>query len=169
MKRTAVLYAGSAPSEAQRARFEAFLKNKYGEEIELEYRESELFPGGFRLEVGAEIYDWSVNWRFRQLRDTLTQVAGEEGSIIPLIKDTIGKWTPEAVAEEVGSVRAVGDGIAVADGLAHAEYGEILLFSDGIRGMVQTRDKDPVGCILLGEDWEPAVRLVTYGPSCGRG
>ena len=152
MKRTAVLYAGSAPSEAQRARFEAFLKNKYGEEIELEYRESELFPGGFRLEVGAEIYDWSVNGRFRQLRDTLTQVAGEEGSIIPLIKDTIGKWTPEAVAEEVGSVRAVGDGIAVADGLAHAEYGEILLFSDGIRGMVQTLDKDSVGCILFGDD-----------------
>ena len=152
MTRTARIYASAAPNEAQRARFEAFLKKKYGEDIALEFHESSLFPGGFRLEVGAEIYDWSVNGRFRQLRDTLTQVAGEEGSIIPLMKETLGNWTPAALAEEVGSVRSVGDGIAVADGLAHAEYGEILLFPGGVRGMVQTLDKDGVGCILFGDD-----------------
>ena len=98
------------------------------------------------------MYDWSVNGRFRQLCDTLTQVAGEEGSIIPLMRETLKDWTPEAIAEEVGTVRAVGDGIAVADGLSHAEYGEILLFSDGIRGMVQTLDQNSVGCILFGDD-----------------
>ena len=112
MTRTARIYASVPPNEAQRARFEAFLKKKYGEDIALEFHESSLFPGGFRLEVGAEIYDWSVNGRFRQLRDTLTQVADEEGSIIPLMKETLGSWTPAALAEEVGSVRSVGDGIA---------------------------------------------------------
>ncbi len=152
MTRTAVLYAATAPNEQQRARFAAFLKQKYGEEIALEFRESALFPGGFRLEVGSEIYDWSVGGRFRQLRDTLTQVAGEEGSIIPLMRETLRRWTPEAIAEEVGSVRAVGDGIALADGLANAEYGEILLFEGGVRGMVQSLDKDTVGCILFGDD-----------------
>ena len=152
MTRRAVLYASAPPDETQRARFEAFLKKKYNEDIALEFRESALFPGGFRLEVGAEVYDWSVNGRFRQLCDTLTQVAGEEGSIIPLMRETLKDWTPEAIAEEVGTVRAVGDGIAVADGLSHAEYGEILLFSDGIRGMVQTLDQNSVGCILFGDD-----------------
>ena len=152
MTRRAVLYAAVPPDEGQRARFAAFLKEKYGEEIELEFRESALFPGGFRLEVGSEIYDWSVNGRFRQLRDTLTRVADEEGSIIPLMRETLRRWTPEAIAEEVGTVKAVGDGIALADGLANAEYGEILLFSDGVRGMVQTLESDSVGCILFGDD-----------------
>ena len=150
--RRAILYAAVAPDEQQRARFAAFLKKKYGEEIDLEFRESALFPGGFRLEVGSEIYDWSVNGRFRQLRDTLTQVAGEEGSIIPLMRETLKRWTPKAIAEEVGTVQAVGDGIAVTDGLANAEYGEILLFADGVRGMVQTLNRDSVGCILFGDD-----------------
>ena len=150
--RRAILYAAVAPDEQQRARFAAFLKKKYGEEIGLEFRESALFPGGFRLEVGSEIYDWSVNGRFRQLRDTLTQVAGEEGNIIPLMRETLKRWTPKAIAEEVGTVQAVGDGIAVTDGLANAEYGEILLFADGVRGMVQTLNRDSVGCILFGDD-----------------
>ena len=150
--RRAILYAAVAPDEQQRARFAAFLKKKYGEEIDLEFRESALFPGGFRLEVGSEIYDWSVNGRFRQLRDTLTQVTSEEGSIIPLMRETLKRWTPKAIAEEVGTVQAVGDGIAVTDGLANAEYGEILLFADGVRGMVQTLNRDSVGCILFGDD-----------------
>ena len=51
--RRAILYAAVAPDEQQRARFAAFLKKKYGEEIDLEFRESALFPGGFRLEVGS--------------------------------------------------------------------------------------------------------------------
>lgn len=152
MTRRAVLYAAAPPDEGQRARFEAFLRKKYGGDVQLEFRESALVPGGFRLEVGAEVYDWSVEGRFRQLRDTLTQAAGEEGDIIPLMRGALGGWAPAALAEEVGTVRAVGDGIALADGLENAEYGEIVLFSDGTRGMVQTLDKGSVGCVLFGDD-----------------
>ncbi len=152
MTRRAVLYAAAPPDEGQRARFEAFLRKKYGGDVQLEFRESNLVPGGFRLEVGAEVYDWSVEGRFRQLRDTLTQAAGEEGDIIPLMRGALGGWAPAALAEEVGTVRAVGDGIALADGLENAEYGEIVLFSDGTRGMVQTLDKGSVGCVLFGDD-----------------
>lgn len=152
MTRRAVLYAAAPPDEGQRARFEAFLRKKYGGDVQLEFRESNLVPGGFRLEVGAEVYDWSVEGRFRQLRDTLTQAAGEEGDIIPLMRGALGGWAPAALAEEVGTVRAVGDGIALADGLENAEYGEIVLFSDGTRGMAQTLDKGSVGCVLFGDD-----------------
>lgn len=152
MTRRAVLYAAAPPDEGQRARFEAFLRKKYGGDVQLEFRESNLVPGGFRLEAGAEVYDWSVEGRFRQLRDTLTQAAGEEGDIIPLMRGALGGWAPAALAEEVGTVRAVGDGIALADGLENAEYGEIVLFSDGTRGMVQTLDKGSVGCVLFGDD-----------------
>ncbi len=148
----AILYGAAAPDAAQRARFEAFLKRRYGEDAELVFEKSPLYPNGFRLEVGAEIYDWSVEGRLRQLKDLFTQAPDVDGNIIPLLRETLQSWTPRAIAEEAGSVRSVGDGIASIDGLPGAEYGEILLFEDGTRGMVQTLEKDSVGCILFGDD-----------------
>ena len=151
MKLRAILFAAAPPDDAQRARFEAFLNNKYGD-VELEFRKSTLYPGGFRLEVGSEIYDWSISGRFRQLRDVLTEVPDENGNIVPLLRESVRNWTPRVVAEEIGTVLSVGDGIATVGGLPGAEYGEILLFADGTRGMVQDLSRETVGCILFGDD-----------------
>lgn len=152
--KTAVLYSSSEPDEAQEKRFKEFLKSKYGEDIELVWKSSEAFPGGFRLEVGAEVYDWSVNGRFQQLKDTLTHVPGKNGNIMPLLKETVKSWTPKAMSQEVGTVLTVGDGIATVNGLDNASYGEILMFSSGVRGMVQDLKEDRIGCILFDGDDE---------------
>ena len=104
------------------------------------------------MEVGDDIYDWSVNGRFQQLKDTLTKVPHSNGNIIPLLKETILSWTPKAMAQEVGTVLTVGDGIARVDGLASAAYGEVLLFDGGVRGMVQDLSEESVGCILFDDD-----------------
>lgn len=152
MSRTAYLYASLPPTKEQEERFLAFLEGRYGEEFTLEYRESKAYPGGFRLEVGAEVYDWSLSGRFRQLKDSLMQAIGESGDIIPLLRSRLDEWTPRAIAEEIGTVLSVGDGIAEVSGLEHAEYGEILLFSAGIRGMVLDLKRESVGCILFGDE-----------------
>ena len=149
---TALLYAAVPPDEAQRTRFLAFLEKKYGPSVELSWQQSDAFPGGFRMEVGDDIYDWSVNGRFQQLKDTLTKVPHSNGNIIPLLKETILSWTPKAMAQEVGTVLTVGDGIARVDGLASAAYGEVLLFDGGVRGMVQDLSEESVGCILFDDD-----------------
>ena len=152
MIRTAYLYAALPPTKEQEERFLAFLKERYHEEFTLEYRESKAYPGGFRLEVGAEVFDWSLSGRFRQLKDALMQAIGESGDIIPLLRTRLDEWTPKAIAEEIGTVLSVGDGIAEVSGLEHAEYGEILLFSAGIRGMVLNLKRESVGCILFGDE-----------------
>ena len=152
MSRTAYLYAALPPTKEQEERFLTFLKERYHEEFTLEYRESKAYPGGFRLEVGAEVYDWSLSGRFRQLKDSLMQAIGESGDIIPLLRSRLDEWTPRAIAEEIGTVLSVGDGIAEVSGLEHAEYGEILLFSAGIRGMVLNLKRESVGCILFGDE-----------------
>lgn len=152
MSRTAYLYAALPPTKEQEERFLAFLKERYHEEFTLEYRESKAYPGGFRLEVGAEVFDWSLSGRFRQLKDALMQAIGESGDIIPLLRTRLDEWTPKAIAEEIGTVLSVGDGIAEVSGLEHAEYGEILLFSAGIRGMVLNLKRESVGCILFGDE-----------------
>ncbi len=154
IKKQAVLYSDTPPNSEQKKRFDAFLTQKYGSNINLVWEQSDKFPKGFRLEVGAEIYDWSVQGRFEQLRDALLNISGENGNIIPLIKETVNNWVPKALVQEVGTVLTVGDGIATVDGLKNATYGEILIFSSGIRGMVQDLREDEVGCILFGSDEE---------------
>ncbi len=152
--KTALLYSDTPPSESQKSRFIKFLLEKYGEDISIVWEKDESVIGGFRLEVGTEIYDWSLNGRLLQFKETLLRLKDQNDNIIPLLKDTIHNWTPEALAMEVGYVSKVGDGIATIKGLENATYGEILLFTDGIRGMVQELRKDEIGCILFGDSDE---------------
>lgn len=147
----AVLYAAAAPSAEQKAKFEAFLAQRYGQNIQLVFREDKTIQG-FRLEVGSDIYDFSVRGRFEQFKHALEAAASKEGEIIPLLRETIRSWTPEALAEEIGVVCSVGDGIATVKGLKNAFYGEILLFSSGVRGMVQNLSESEISCILFDDD-----------------
>ena len=149
---SAKLYSAAAPDKKQQERFAKFLKKKYGQDIVPEWIETDAFPGGFRMEVGSDIYDWSVGGRFRQLRDTLVEVPTDSGNIIPLLREKIESWTPEALAEQLGEVKTIGDGIATVSGLDGATYGEILLFTDGVRGMVQDIRENEIGCVLFNDD-----------------
>ncbi len=152
LEETAVLYSEVSPNAEQLERFKTFLKQKYGKAIAIEWQQSLEFPGGFRLQVGDQAYDWSVNARFEQLQERLQNVSAKGKDLIPLLKDTIDEWVPGAVAHELGVVKTVGDGIAVIEGLEQATYGEILLFPSGTRGMVQDLRENEIGCILFADD-----------------
>ena len=150
MRETAVLRSADAPSEAQRTRFAAFLKKQYGQEVPLRWEQDPALEKGFRMEVGADLYDWSLEGRLRQFRERLEQLNPANESVIPLMREAVRNWQPDAAPEEVGSVLTVGDEIATVSGLEHAAYGEILQFSSGVKGMVQDLRPDRVGCILFG-------------------
>ena len=146
------LLSSVRPTKAQEERFLAFLRKKYGPDAALVWQQSDAYPNGFRLEAGAEVYDWSAEGRLRQFKSALEQLAAAQGDVIPLLKETVLSWTPKAMAQEIGTVLTVGDGIARVDGLAGAAYGEILLFDGGVRGMVQDLSEESVGCILFDDD-----------------
>ena len=146
----AVLRSADAPSEVQRNRFAAFLKKQYGQEVPLRWEQDPALEKGFRMEVGADLYDWSLEGRLRQFRERLEQLNPAGVSVIPLMREAVRNWQPDAAPEEVGSVLTVGDEIATVSGLEHAAYGEILQFSSGVKGMVQDLRPDRVGCILFG-------------------
>ena len=148
---TARLYSAKRPSDAQMARFKRFLAEKYGEGMTLEWIESNDAPGGFRLEAGSDVYDWSAEGRVAQLRRKLERIALGGEKVIPLIKETLDAWQPEALAEETGRVISVGDGIVAAEGLDNAEYGEIVLFDCGAKGMIQDLRRDMCGIIVFGD------------------
>ena len=75
--------------------------------------------------------------------------------IISIIKSEIEDYDTHAGQEqETGSVIWIGDGIAIVYGMEHAMYGEIVIFENGVRGMVQDIRKDEIGVILFGKDTE---------------
>ncbi|MBO4790931.1 MAG: F0F1 ATP synthase subunit delta, partial [Clostridia bacterium] len=151
-KLTAVIFSEKAPDEARKARFLAFIEKRYGERAALEWRCDESIKNGFRLEVGSDVYDWTTEGRLGQLKKEIYAAGESEGGfdVVPLMKESIGAWQPRVIADRVGRVVSVGDGIAVVSGLAEAFYGEIVIFEDGSRGMVQDLREDSLGCILFG-------------------
>ena len=73
--------------------------------------------------------------------------------IISIIKGEIEDYDAHAgQINETGSVIWVGDGIAIVYGIDHAMYGEIVIFENGVKGMVQDIRKNEIGCILFGKD-----------------
>lgn len=96
-----------------------------------------------------------VNDLLLQLKEELTEtVKNTEGDVIPLLRESIQEWTPKALSKEIGTVISVGDGIATVSGLGSVTYGEILVFSSGIRGMVQDLKRGYIGCMLFGDEQE---------------
>ena len=151
--RSATLWSRTEPTPEQRRKFQDFLEARYGSTT-LEWVRDEELKGGFRLQVGEDIYDWSLEGRLRQLQEKLrTLNPGREG-IIPLIRETIDAWDPATAPQETGTVLTVGDEIATVSGLQNVRYGEILLFPGGIKGMVQDLRRESVGCVLFGSSRE---------------
>ena len=74
----AVLLSAVRPSQEQEKRFLAFLAEKYGEGTTLTWQKSDDYPDGFRLEVGAEVYDWSAGGRLSQFKDALEKLQPPE-------------------------------------------------------------------------------------------
>lgn len=146
----AVLRSPTAPTEEQLERFHGFLKRTYHQDVSLRWEQDTALEDGFRLQVGPDLYDWSLEGRLRQFREQLDQLKPEGISVIPLMREAVQNWQPAVQAEEVGSVLTVGDEIASVSGLEHAAYGEILQFSSGIKGMVQDLRPERIGCILFG-------------------
>ena len=120
--------------------------------LKLKDGDNEVATNEYFIPAGNDVYDWSKEGKFEQLREKLSYLAKHSDDVIPLMKETVHSWTPSAIAREVGTVLTVGDGIATVEGLENATYGEILIFTDGIRGMVMELRRDEVGCILFSEE-----------------
>ena len=72
--------------------------------------------------------------------------------IISILKEEIENYDFEAKDREIGHVIWVGDGIATVYGIDQAMYGEIVVFENGVKGMVQDVRKNEIGVILFGRD-----------------
>lgn len=168
---TATLLCVTPPDERQEQGIRAFLQKKYGEDVALTIQQDSSLKSGFQLHVGSEIYDWSAKGRMEQFRQQVEQVVTKNTrkDIIPLLRSSIDEFRLLAKSSEVGTVKSIGDGIAVVEGLEHAAYGEILMFDNGIKGMVQDLRRNETGCILFdnADDISAGSKVARTGKTAG--
>lgn len=168
---TATLLCVTPPDEHQEQGIRAFLQKKYGEDVALTIQQDTSLKSGFQLHVGSEVYDWSAKGRMEQFRQQVEQLVAKNTrkDIIPLLRSSIDEFRLLAKSSEVGTVKSIGDGIAVVEGLEHAAYGEILMFDNGIKGMVQDLRRNETGCILFdnADDISAGSKVARTGKTAG--
>ncbi|MCB9384831.1 MAG: F0F1 ATP synthase subunit alpha [Bryobacterales bacterium] len=79
----------------------------------------------------------------------MAQISAEE--ISKLIRDQIENYESAVEVSEVGSIIALGDGIARLHGLDNVMAGEMLDFPHGVSGIAMNLEEDQVGAVLLGD------------------
>ena len=71
--------------------------------------------------------------------------------ISKIIRDQIGGYAVDVDVAEVGSIIAIGDGIARVHGIERVMAGEMLEFTHGVYGIALNLEEDSVGAVLLGD------------------
>ncbi len=71
--------------------------------------------------------------------------------IVSIIKQQIEQFGTAVTMVDVGTVIAVGDGIARIHGLASAKYNELLQFPNDIMGIALNLEEDSVSAVVLGD------------------
>lgn len=81
----------------------------------------------------------------------MTTIApGYENIADSLLKQVEG-FEKKVEARSVGTVISVGDGIALADGLAEVRASEIVEFSNGVAGVALNLEPDSIGIVVMGD------------------
>lgn len=166
------------PNDEQLKGIKEFLVKKYNRtDIILEMEEDSTLGSGFVIRANNEEFDWSARGRVDQLQEKLEnagkafqeQETVSTQGIISILKSEIDDFNLEAQDKEIGVVKWVGDGIANIDGIDHAEYGEIVMFDCGVKGMVQDIRRNEIGCILFGSEQEikEGTRVMRTGKRAG--
>tara|TARA_B100000508_G_scaffold141097_1_gene147043 strand:+ start:144602 stop:146176 length:1575 start_codon:yes stop_codon:yes gene_type:complete len=71
-----------------------------------------------------------------------------------ILREELSGFKSEAELQEVGTVLQIGDGIARIYGLGGVQYGELIEFEGGLRGIALNLEEDNVGAVLLGSSSE---------------
>ncbi len=150
------IHCVTPPTEEQLERIRELIMNEYQvEDAECVVIIDHTVVGGFNIFVGDDNYDWSTLGRIRQLRKSFQRLRREcdHDKIISLLREDINNFQLDPGHQQVGLVVSVGDGIAVIEGLHDVEFGEIVLFDCGVKGMVQDiRSDGTTGIVLFADD-----------------
>lgn len=153
----ATVYCVTPPDDKQLDGIKAFVcKEENAGDAKIEIVQDDKLIGGFIIQVGSKEFDFSIKSKLDSIKSRVMKAARESSvdndSVIAVLRQNVKDFEEKACGEEVGTVIRVGDSIATIHGLNHAMYGEIVVFENGVKGMVQDIKKNQIGVILFGSD-----------------
>ena len=80
------LYCVNPPSDAQRRGIADFLERTYGVRPEIEIVIDKSVVGGFRLEYGDNVFDWSAQGRINKLKE---DIKASSAGVTSLLRETV--------------------------------------------------------------------------------
>lgn len=155
---SAKVFCVNAPDDKQLAGIKEFVCKETGaEKANVEIVKDEKLIGGFVIDIGDKEYDFSVKHKLEAIKAQVMKSARSGGadpkSVIEVLQKNVRDFEERVNGgEEIGTVISVGDGIANIYGMDHVMYGEIVVFENGVKGMVQDLKKEKIGCIIFGEE-----------------
>ncbi len=81
----------------------------------------------------------------------MTTIAPGYENIADSLLKQVEDFEKKVEARSVGTVISVGDGIALADGLAEVRASEIVEFSNGVAGVALNLEPDSIGIVVMGD------------------
>ncbi|MBO6066506.1 MAG: F0F1 ATP synthase subunit alpha, partial [Lachnospiraceae bacterium] len=158
----AKLICVTPPTEAQLEGFRTFVMRESGDsEAVIDVLLDATLGSGFILRFDTKEYDWSERGRLAQFKEKLSKGLGstekdlkKPGDVLSGLRANVEEFKLEAFAREAGVVNRVGDGIAFISGINHVQYGEIVVFDCGVKGMILDIRADEVCAVLFGRDTE---------------
>ncbi len=131
-------------------------KETESKDVQVDVKEDKSLVGGFVISVEGKEYDFSLKAKMKAIKEQLLNSAkhadGDNENVLAVLRKNVKDFRLASDGEEVGQVSKVGDGIATVVGLDSAMYGEIVVFENGTKGMVQNIELNSIGCILFGSD-----------------
>lgn len=151
------VYCVTPPDNDQLEGIKDFVrKNENCDQVEVKIVEDKSIIGGFIIDTGNKEFDYSLKTKLRKIKDQVMRTARESSvdsdSVIATLMRDVKDYEQCVDIEEIGTVVKIGDSIATIHGLDHAMYGEIVVFDNGVKGMVQDIKRRSVGVILFGSD-----------------
>ncbi len=153
----ATVYCTTPPDEKQLQGIKDFIcREQNVSDADIDIVKDEKLIGGFVINVGSKEYDFSLKTKLEKIKAEVMKTArdtdADNESVITVLKQNVKDFDFICDSEEIGTVVRVGDSIAVIYGLDHVQYGEIVVFENGIKGMVQDIKRNQIGVILFGSD-----------------
>lgn len=153
----AVIRCTTPPNEEQLKGLESFICKETGsDKVKIDIKNDDTLVGGFVIDVDGKEYDFSLKSKMQAIKDQIMRTAresdGDNQTVLATLRKDINAFKQNYSGEEVGKVVKVGDSIATVVGLGSAMYGEIVVFEDGTKGMVQNINENSTGVILFGSD-----------------
>jgi F-type H+/Na+-transporting ATPase subunit alpha len=160
----AKLYYVVRPTEVQLAALAKIVSMNTGlADVNFELIEDKGIGDGFVIRTADHEFDWSSEGRVKQLsknvEEEIHSVQKEKdysSKVVSMVKEDVKKFVSgtydlDAAPEEIGYVLHTSDGIAEVNGISHAAYGEMVVFENGLKGMVMdVKEHSNAGIVMLG-------------------